>query len=47
MVSGNIRRTAEIAFGENEDDEFLTLKNYQKNPERAGFGWVSNNSVFA
>lgn len=45
VVSGNVRRTAEIAFGE-ACDEFLDLKNYDKNPERAAYGWTSNNSVF-
>eukprot|EP00826_Nyctotherus_ovalis_P021439 TRINITY_DN1691_c0_g1_i10.p1 TRINITY_DN1691_c0_g1~~TRINITY_DN1691_c0_g1_i10.p1 ORF type:complete len:602 (-),score=143.51 TRINITY_DN1691_c0_g1_i10:45-1850(-) len=47
VVSGNIRRTAEIAFGEADDTEFLGLKNYTLNPERAPYGWASNNSVFA
>ncbi|KAK8810621.1 hypothetical protein WA158_007196 [Blastocystis sp. Blastoise] len=47
VVSGNIRRTAEIAFGEPEDKEFLDLKNYEKNPRRMAFGWSSNNSMFA
>jgi adenosylcobalamin-dependent ribonucleoside-triphosphate reductase len=47
IVSGNIRRTAEIAFGEPEDEEFLHLKNYEKNPERKDYGWTSNNSIFA
>jgi ribonucleoside-triphosphate reductase (thioredoxin) len=47
VVSGNIRRTAEIAFGEFDDQEFINLKNYEMYPERAGHGWVSNNSIFA
>jgi adenosylcobalamin-dependent ribonucleoside-triphosphate reductase len=47
IVSGNIRRTAEIALGEAEDDEFLNLKNYKQNPERESYGWTSNNSLFA
>ena len=47
VVSGNIRRTAEIAFGEFDDQEFINLKNYEMHPERAGHGWVSNNSIFA
>lgn len=47
VVSGNVRRSAEIAFGEPGDEEFLNLKNYDLNPERAEFGWSSNNSVFA
>ena len=47
VVSGNVRRSAEIAFGDAEDDEFLDLKNYEKNPDRMDYGWSSNNSVFA
>ena len=35
VVSGNIRRTAEIVFGDAKDEEFLNLKNYEVNPERA------------
>lgn len=46
VVSGNVRRSAEIAFGSRYDTEFIDLKDYRKNPKRAGFGWVSNNSVF-
>ena len=46
VVAGNIRRTAEIAFGESDDREFIDLKNYDKNPERMEYGWVSNNSIF-
>jgi len=47
VVSGNIRRTAEIAFGPKDSQEYLDLKNYEKNPERAEYGWTSNNSIFA
>lgn len=47
VISGNIRRSAEIAFGEPGDQEFLELKNYSLHPERAEFGWSSNNSVLA
>lgn len=47
VVAGNVRRTAEIAFGESDSEEFLDLKNYHKNPHRADFGWTSNNSIFA
>ncbi len=47
IVSGNIRRTAEIAFGDADDDDFLNLKNYTVNPDREAYGWTSNNSVFA
>lgn len=45
VVSGNIRRSAEIAFGAETDEDFMSLKNYDKHPERAAFGWASNNSV--
>lgn len=47
VVAGNVRRTAEIAFGDVDDREYLDLKNYEVNPERAAYGWASNNSVFA
>lgn len=47
VVAGNVRRTAEIAFGEHDDEEFLDLKNYEVSPHRAEYGWTSNNSVFA
>jgi len=46
VIAGNVRRSAEIIFG-NNNDEFLNLKNYNVNPERIDFGWASNNSVFA
>jgi hypothetical protein len=39
--------SAEIAFGDITDTEFLNLKDYSINPERAAFGWTSNNTVFA
>ena len=47
VISGNVRRSAEIAFGAPTDNGFLNLKNYTRNPERMEYGWVSNNSVFA
>jgi adenosylcobalamin-dependent ribonucleoside-triphosphate reductase len=47
VVAGNVRRTAEIAFGDKDSEEFLDLKNYEVNPHRAEFGWTSNNSIFA
>jgi ribonucleotide reductase alpha subunit len=47
VVAGNVRRTAEISFGDHDSEEFMDLKNYSKNPERAEFGWTSNNSIFA
>lgn len=39
--------SAEIAIGNPDDEEFLNLKNYEINPERAQYGWSSNNSIFA
>lgn len=50
VVSGNVRRSAEIALGDPEDKEFLDLKNWETHPERMGkdgWGHVSNNSVLA
>jgi adenosylcobalamin-dependent ribonucleoside-triphosphate reductase len=47
VISGNVRRSSEIAFGPADSFEFLQLKNYEKNPERQEFGWASNNSVLA
>ena len=47
VVSGNLRRTAEIALGDHDDLEFINLKNYDINPERMDYGWVSNNSIYA
>lgn len=45
VVSGNVRRSAELFMGRLDDKEFLNLKNYEMYPERAGHGWMSNNSV--
>ena len=47
VVAGNVRRTAEIVFGDPFDEEYLDLKNYKVNPHREQFGWTSNNSIFA
>lgn len=47
VVAGNVRRSSEIALGDANDDEFLNLKNYKANPERAEWGWASNNSIKA
>ena len=46
VVAGNVRRTAEIVFGDYNSDEYLDLKNYKVNPKREAFGWTSNNSIF-
>jgi ribonucleoside-diphosphate reductase alpha chain len=51
VVSGNVRRSALIALGRPDDDEFLNLKNWNlpENKERCDFqtGWAhtANNSV--
>ena len=47
VVAGNVRRTAEIVFGDPHSDEYLDLKNYKVNPHRDQYGWTSNNSIFA
>lgn len=45
VVAGNVRRTAEIVFGDTSK-EYLDLKNYKENPHREVYGWTSNNSIF-
>ena len=52
VVSGNVRRSAELLIGRIDDEEFLNLKNADVFPERnsydpatPGWGWMSNNSV--
>ena len=57
VVSGNVRRSAELLMGSIDDEEFLNLKNYgtwdkkgrllEEGPafNRQEFGWMSNNSV--
>jgi len=52
VVSGNVRRSAELLIGRIDDDNFLNLKNVERFPERnsydssaPGWGWMSNNSV--
>ena len=57
VVSGNVRRTAEIAIGDYRDKSYMKLKDYRYNAEtgqyegsradRASYGWTSNNSIFA
>lgn len=44
VVSGGIRRTAEIMFGDPDDHEFVTLK--QDKEKLHSHRWASNNSVF-
>jgi adenosylcobalamin-dependent ribonucleoside-triphosphate reductase len=52
VVSGNVRRSAELLIGRIDDQDFLNLKNSEVFPERnsydsesPGWGWMSNNSV--
>jgi adenosylcobalamin-dependent ribonucleoside-triphosphate reductase len=52
VVSGNVRRSAELLLGRIDDDNFLNLKNAERFPERnsydpenPGWAWMSNNSV--
>jgi ribonucleoside-triphosphate reductase len=46
VVSGGVRRTAEIGFGKPGDGEFLALKDYENNPEARELPrWASNNSI--
>lgn len=50
VVSANVRRSAQIALGQADDEAFLDLKDWDKNPIRTGpDGWshLSNNSVYA
>jgi len=47
VIAGNVRRSAEIVFGDPDDSEFINLKNYKLNPDREAYGWASNNSIFA
>jgi hypothetical protein len=52
VVSGNVRRSAELLIGRVDDHDFLNLKNSDSFPERnsydadaPGWAWMSNNSV--
>lgn len=45
VVTGNVRRSAQIALGRIDDATLLSLKDYGRYPERRDYGWVSNNSV--
>jgi ribonucleoside-triphosphate reductase len=46
VVSGNIRRSAEIACAPINDPTFMDLKDYSKYPYRMNHGYMSNNSVY-
>lgn len=45
VVAGNVRRSAEIALGNPNDETFLNLKNRNKFPDREAWSWLSNNSA--
>jgi len=52
VVSGNVRRSAELLMGQLNDQDFLNLKNPEAFPvrnsydaENTGWAWMSNNSV--
>lgn len=54
VVSGNVRRSAELLMGSLDDKDFLNLKNremfaernrYSKDEAKSGWGWMSNNTV--
>jgi len=52
VVSGNVRRSAELLIGRIDDEDFLNLKNAERFPDRnsydaeaPGWAWMSNNSV--
>ena len=47
VVSGNVRRSATISIGENDDIDFMDAKDWEKHPERQSYCWLSNNSVIA
>ena len=47
VVAGGVRRTAEIVFAEADDEQFLTLKDYNVPETKDWPRWASNNSVFA
>ena len=48
VVSGNVRRSAEIALGDPSDAEFLSLKDPVKHEkELTSHRWASNNSILA
>jgi len=47
VVSGNIRRSAQIALGDYTDTEYLNMKDFKKyKKELKDRRWASNNSIF-
>lgn len=48
VVSGGVRRTAELALGDPQDDEYLQLKDPKLHGDKlTAWRWASNNSVSA
>jgi adenosylcobalamin-dependent ribonucleoside-triphosphate reductase len=54
VVAGNVRRSATLALGSANDNDFANLKNWEAFPERnsadesnPGWSWMSNNSISA
>jgi ribonucleoside-triphosphate reductase len=54
VVAGNVRRSATLALGAAEDQDFMNLKNSEIfpdrnsfDPENPGWAWMSNNSIAA
>lgn len=45
VVSGNVRRSAELLMGSIDDPEFIQLKDPEVFPERQEWAFMSNNSV--
>lgn len=45
VVAGNVRRSAELCKGKVTDKTFMSLKDYELNPDREDWGYMSNNSV--
>lgn len=45
VVSGNVRRSAELGMGSIKDEVFLNLKDYSLYPDRINHGYMSNNTA--
>lgn len=47
VVAGNVRRSALLAAAPLKGSDFINFKDYKRYPERAEWGWASNNSILA
>jgi adenosylcobalamin-dependent ribonucleoside-triphosphate reductase len=48
VVSGNVRRSAELAIGDWNDSKYIEMKNHKKHGKALkSHRWMSNNSIFA